>query len=336
MVLSDKRETVTLEEIKSSIFADPQRMNLQEKLQGMVSKEANTIREQTWICVPVTVPTLNSRHVGIARLKSNVNLGPHAEEIRFFILVLCPSDVKVTKTSLETARTFGTLFSDLSLRHNLMTSNTVTEFKAHILVTSNEFANHQALKNGNIANNDDVKEEEEIKWFQVGKGLKMDFMRRIPYYLDDYKDGLIGPTGTVQKTVATTFFLYFSVILPAVALGVLNSYNTHGEISVYQVIVGQTFGALIFAIFSGQPLVVVMTTAPLALIIKTIYSIAGDFGVPFLPFYAAIGLWNTFFLFLYSVFNMSVLMKFSSRSTEEIFFQLHYHCFHQGFNNKHG
>ena len=84
-------------------------------------------------------------------------------------------------------------------------------------------------------------------------------------------------------------------------------------------IVGQTFGALIFAVFSGQPLVVVMTTAPLALIIKTIYSIAGDFGVPFLPFYAAIGLWNTFFLFLYSVFNMSVLMKFSSRSTEEIF-----------------
>ena len=164
-------------------------------------------------------------------------MGPHAEEIRFFILVLCPSDVKVTKTSLETARTFGTLFSDLSLRHNLMTSNTVTEFKAHILVTSNEFANHQALKNGNIANNDDVKEEEEIKWFQVGKGLKMDFMRRIPYYLDDYKDGLIGPAGTVQKTVATTFFLYFSVILPAVALGVLNSYNTNGEISVYQVII---------------------------------------------------------------------------------------------------
>ena len=84
-------------------------------------------------------------------------------------------------------------------------------------------------------------------------------------------------------------------------------------------IVGQTFGALIFAIFAGQPLVVVMTTAPLALFIKIIYSIASDFGVPFLPFYAAIGLWNTFFLFLYSVFNMSVLMKFSSRSTEEIF-----------------
>ena len=98
--------------------------------------------------------------------------------------------------------------------------------------------------------------------------MKRDFLKRIPYYLDDYKDGLIGPVGTVQKTVATTLFLYFSVILPAVALGVLNDYNTKGDISVYQVIVGQTFGAIIFAIFSGQPLVVVMTTAPLALFIK--------------------------------------------------------------------
>ena len=83
--------------------------------------------------------------------------------------------------------------------------------------------------------------------------------------------------------------------------------------------VGQTFGAIIFAILSGQPLVVVMTTAPLALFIKIIYTIALDFNIDFLAFYAAIGLWNTFFLFLYSFFNMSVLMKFSTRSTEEIF-----------------
>ena len=30
-------------------------------------------------------------------------------------------------------------------------------------------------------------------------------------------------------------------------------------------------------------------------------------------FYAAIGLWNSFFLCLYSCFNMSILMKYSSR-----------------------
>ena len=83
--------------------------------------------------------------------------------------------------------------------------------------------------------------------------------------------------------------------------------------------IGQTIGALIFSLFAGQPLVVVMTTAPLALFIKIIYKIAEEFSFDFLAFYACIGLWNTFFLCIYSFFNMSVLMKFSSRSTEEIF-----------------
>ena len=93
----------------------------------------------------------------------------------------------------------------------------------------------------------------------------------------------------------------------------------HLYLSTFQVIVGQTIGAITFSLVAGQPLVVVMTTAPLALFIKTIYTIAEDFEIDFLAFYGAIGLWNTFFLTIYSAFNMSVLMKFSSRSTEEIF-----------------
>ena len=232
----------------------------------------------------VTIPTLNKRHVGIARLRSNVNLGAHAEEIRFFILVLCPSDVKVTKTSLETARTFGTVFSDLNLRHNLLTSTTVTEFKAHILVTSNEFANHQQVRpditmlDEKLGGNDD----EDFKWYHVGKGsgfflfanfliflifyifiltifllgIMTDVMGRLPYYFDDFKDGIMynGKINmhTIQKTIATTLFLYFSVILPAIALGVLNAKTTENAIGVHQVIVGQTIGALAFALFSGQ------------------------------------------------------------------------------------
>ena len=119
--------------------------------------------------------------IGIARLRHNVNLGAHAEEIRFFILVLCPSDVKVTKTSLETARTFGTVFSDLNLRHNLLTSTTVTEFKAHILVTSNEFANHQQIRpditmlDEKTGENDD----EDFKWYHVGKGNILTYYKNV-------------------------------------------------------------------------------------------------------------------------------------------------------------
>ena len=82
------------------------------------------------------------------------------------------------------------------------------------------------------------------------------------------------------------------------------------------------FGFLCHFCFFFQPLVVVMTTAPLALFNKIIWSIAKSNGLEgqgILAFYAAVGLWNTFFVCIYAFFNMSKLMKFSSRSTEEIF-----------------
>ena len=78
-------------------------------------------------------------------------------------------------------------------------------------------------------------------------------------------------------------------------------------------------GGLIFSIFAGQPLVVVMTTAPLVLFTKIILLVARDFKFEFLPFFAMVGIWNSFFLIIYAVFNLSVLMKFSSRATEETF-----------------
>ena len=84
-------------------------------------------------------------------------------------------------------------------------------------------------------------------------------------------------------------------------------------------LVGQVLGGLIFSIFAGQPLVVVMTTAPLVLFTKIILDVAEGFEYEFLPFFAMVGIWNSFFLILYAVFNLSFLMKFSSRATEETF-----------------
>ena len=319
-VMIDEKETVTRSELQSLIFSNDSMTILSDAIQGTISKGGNFYNwEQTWICSSVSVPTLKRRHLGIARLKHSTNLGKNAEEVKFFILILCPAEVKQTKSALETGRTFATLFSDVGLRHELLEANNVVIFKAMIKKTASMFAEQQTMPTGEeelpIMNKED---KDELKWYQFGKGIKMDVMGRLPYYFDDFKDGVIGKN-TIQKTTSTTLFLYFSVILPAVALGVLNSYNTNGDISVQQVIVGQTIGALTFAFFAGQPLVVVMTTAPLALFIKIIYSIASDFGINFLAFYAMIGLWNTFFLILYSFFNMSMLMKYSSRSTEEIF-----------------
>ena len=155
------------------------------------------------------------------------------------------------------------------------------------------------------------------KWVPF-RGIRDDLAKRLPFYWSDYKDGIIG-NKAFSKTLSTTFFLYFSIILPAIAFGNLQDTNTKGAINVEKVLIGQVLGGLIFSIFSGQPLVVVMTTAPLVLFTKIIILVAADLGYAFLPFFAMVGIWNSFFLIIYAVFNLSILMKFSSRATEETF-----------------
>ena len=108
------------------------------------------------------MPTLKQRHVGIARLKHSCNLGKNAEEIRFLILILCPGEVKQTKSALETARTFATLFSDVGLRYDLTKVSTVPEFKEMIKSTTTMFAEHQQphfgkQSNGGAGNHGDEK-----------------------------------------------------------------------------------------------------------------------------------------------------------------------------------
>jgi len=82
---------------------------------------------------------------------------------------------------------------------------------------------------------------------------------------------------------------------------------------------GQAIGGLIFAMLGGQPLVIIMTTAPLCLYTKVVYDIANDLQVHFYDMFACVGLWNSFFLIIYAFFDVSLLMKWCTRSTEEIF-----------------
>ena len=59
---SEDRENISKLEIKSSIFADDSKTRLKEKLQGIVQREELYDWEQTWVCCPVTIPTLNKRY----------------------------------------------------------------------------------------------------------------------------------------------------------------------------------------------------------------------------------------------------------------------------------
>lgn len=47
--------------------------------------------DQSWLCTMCALPSLQKRHVAIARLKHPANMGRNSHEVRFFIMVLTPS-----------------------------------------------------------------------------------------------------------------------------------------------------------------------------------------------------------------------------------------------------
>lgn len=59
-------------------------------------------------------------------------------------------------------------------------------------------------------------------------------------------------------------------------------------------------------------------TSPLVLLPAVICGICDDYNLDFNTFYAWTGLWNSFFLVLYAIFNLSLIMQLFKRSTEEI------------------
>ncbi|XP_072858238.2 solute carrier family 4 member 11 isoform X4 [Pogona vitticeps] len=324
---SDNAEpSCNFDKIMSTLFTDsgtPREGNvhlLSDTIQGVTATVTGVQYQQSWLCIICTIKSLQRRHVCISRLERPQNWGENSCEVRFVILVLAPPKMKSTKTATEVGRTFATMFSDITFRQKLLETKTEEEFKEalvhqrHLLTVVNQ--RPSAVTDGHKTHGHKPLKLHEF--FSVGKGIFDDIARRFPVYALDFTDGVIGNNKAIGKYITTMIFLYFACLLPSIAFGSLNDENTDGVIDVQKTIVGQCIGGLLYALFSGQPLVVLLTTAPLALYINVIKGICDDYKLQFSAFYAWVGLWNSFFLMLYALFNFSLVMKLFKRSTEEI------------------
>ncbi|XP_030306501.1 LOW QUALITY PROTEIN: sodium bicarbonate transporter-like protein 11 [Calypte anna] len=293
---------------------------LSDTIQGVMATPTGVQYQQSWLCIICTIKSLQRRHVCISRLEKPQNWGENSCEVRFVILVLAPPKMKSTKTATEVGRTFATMFSDITFRQKLLETKTDDEFKdalvhqRQLLTAVNQ--RPSGMSDGHKSNGPKPLKLQEF--LNVGKGIADDIAQRLPMYALDFTDGVIGNNKAIGKYITTMIFLYFACLLPSIAFGSLNDENTRGAIDVKKTIFGQCIGGMLYALFSGQPLVVLLTTAPLALYINVIRGICDDYRLDFSAFYAWIGLWNSFFLVIYSLFNFSLLMKLFKRSTEEI------------------
>lgn len=148
---------------------------------------------------------------------------------------------------------------------------------------------------------------------QLGGGLRRDIARRRPHYLSDFRDGLHA------KCLGSTLFLFFACLAPAVTFGGVMAVATDGQIGAVEMIVASAFCGVVFALFCGQPLVILGGTGPLLVFTAILYRLCGDLELPFLSTYAWVGLWSAGFLVVLALTDASCLMRYFTRFTDEIF-----------------
>ncbi|XP_031728974.1 solute carrier family 4 member 11 isoform X1 [Anarrhichthys ocellatus] len=320
MLFTDAGAQEVNDKSQSFVFFDDVHL-LSETIQGVTATATGIQYQQSWLCILCNVKYLQRRHVCISRLERPQNWGENCCEVRYVILILAPLKMKSTKTAMELGRTFATLFSDISFRQKLLETKTQEEFKEALVFQRHQLTatNQQPIALGKEET--DPRSHKPLKcqdFLRAGRGIYEDICRRLPFYPSDFTDGIVGSNKTLLKYMTTAIFLYIAILLPAIAFGSLNDESTRGEIDVRKTIIGQSIGGVIYSLFAGSPLVIPLTTAPLAIFISVIRGICDDYNLDFPAFYACIGLWNCLFLILGGIFNLSLLMKLFKRSTEEV------------------
>lgn len=144
-------------------------------------------------------------------------------------------------------------------------------------------------------------------------GWIADIRRRLPHYASDFRDGLH------TKCVASTLFLFFACLAPAVTFGGIMGQLTGNQIGAVEMLVASAVCGIVYALFSGQPLIILGGTGPLLVFTGILYRLCIDLQIPFLPTYAWVGLWTALLLVVLAATDASCLMRHFTRFTDEIF-----------------
>ena len=270
------------------------------------------------------------RVVGIARLATPTNLGTVDDSLtQFVVVVLGPlKEIKGVKAPLELSRTFASLFQDDDFFNDAVDAQSPLAMKEAIrsyLTRHSSDGSAFDMEGGSREHGENAHGD----FYRTGRfagGLIDDIKRKYKWsvYRSDWTDG-IREGRTLLKYLSTIVWLYFAIIMPTIAFGALNDKNTtlpgneRGQIGVIETLLAQSLSGLVFAAFSGQPLVIVMTTGPLTVFIEVLFSWSSSLDIEFLPFYAWTGLWTAAVLIVLVLTDASAFIRYCGNFTEEIF-----------------
>lgn len=144
-------------------------------------------------------------------------------------------------------------------------------------------------------------------------GIKKDILNRAPHYISDWKDAFN------SKVLSSTFFLFFTNMAPAVTFSLYFLDATDHNIGAIEVLFSSAMTGIFWSFFSGQPLVIVGVTGPIAILTGSIFAMSKSMGINFLPFYAWSQIWAGIMHIILASFNACDLINYLSRFSCEIF-----------------
>ena len=255
------------------------------------------------------IESLDEPQIVFVRLRHAINLGaPDGAATQFFFFLLGP--VNRAAEHLDTLAMIARLMSDNEFRFELGSATKVSELEVALersLVRLTPAIAEETLAEA-------VVETDGLAWSgRFCGGVVNDIKRRLPHYAADVKDGLH------PKTIASVMFLFFACLAPAVTFGGVMSIQTGGAIGAVEMIAATAVCGIIYAMISGQPLIILGGTGPVLIFTALLYQNCVDLQIPFLPTYAWVGFWTSLLVVLMSVTDSSCLMRYFTRFTDEIF-----------------
>lgn len=144
-------------------------------------------------------------------------------------------------------------------------------------------------------------------------GVIEDLKNRLPIYASDF-DHICS-----MKVFASILFMFFTSIGPAITFASLLVKDTDNNIGVVEVMMSTAIGGMVWAVFAGQPLVIVGVTGPVSLLTASIYTMSKNWGINFLPFYAWSQIWAAIMHAILAFTNFSDALPWITRFSCEIF-----------------
>ncbi len=282
----------------------------EEVMRALLSRE---IVGNTAIGLSVAVPhahldALSKPIIAFIRLARPLHLGaPDGLPTRFLFVLLGPKSQAAGH--LQTLMKIARLMSDAEFRDDARRARSREE----LLAAVDRFVERTTPE----LIHDESPAGDLVFTGKFAGGLVRDLKRRLAHYRDDWLDGLH------PKSISSILFMFFACMAPAVAFGGLMAVMTGNQIGVVEMLAATAACGVVYALVSGQPLTILAGTGPILIFTGMLYDLTTrTLGLPpsaFLSVYAWVGLWSALYLLLLAVCDGSVLIRYLTRFTDEIF-----------------